>query len=331
MNHMKTRSLLLILMLSAALLLHASARADSAYSLTSTSLAGASAARLHNIARAAAKLHGMQLPRGQVFSFNDLVGPRTRASGYQKEPNGVGNIVYGGGVSQIATTLDKALAGFDGRVEFLERHTWGPGFTGGYVSSGDDAIRVSYSEGYNYAFTDNMQTIQIDVWIEDQQLHCLVKGKGDTPYADPLDTQDSEAPAGIQGATVFFASLQSYDPATRTGMFDEFEMLRGDEAVDFLVRKGYYDKAEAQGVVDGLSSDGFVPKSVARRHFDLGNTNFLLRYQPDGAPAPDGVPSNSGDFRAIYDADRTLLMDTCYYRIHVKGGAAVYLEQFPWP
>lgn len=324
---MKKPIVLLSLVLLTAMLL-SPAHGDSVYSLFSTSLAGASPAKLHNITKAAAKINGLQLPRGQVFSFNDLVGPRTKASGYLMEENGVGDRVFGGGVAQIATTLDMALQGFDGSINHLERHTWGPGFKDSYAPSGDQAVRVSYSEGYNYAFTDNFQTIQIDVWVEDQQLFCLVKGKGDTPGQAP---ETPEETAG--GDDIVLASLQYYDPASYTGTFSCFEMLRGAEAVDYLVRKGYYSKAEAQGVVDGLSSEQFVPRPVSDniRHYNLSNMSFMLLFQPSGEPEPGGVPSSSGDFREIYKVNASLLTENCYYRIHLKGSQPVYLEQFVWP
>ena len=51
---------------------------------TGTSLEGASGAQVSNIRRAIAKIHGTVIPTGGVFSFNDIVGPRTKAYGFQE-------------------------------------------------------------------------------------------------------------------------------------------------------------------------------------------------------------------------------------------------------
>ena len=74
--------------------------------------------RTANIRLAARTLHGMLVRPGQVFSLNAALGRRTAAKGYQQAPVIEGNRLkmdYGGGISQVSTTLFNAVffAGLD--------------------------------------------------------------------------------------------------------------------------------------------------------------------------------------------------------------------------
>ncbi len=74
--------------------------------------------RNHNISKAAAKLDGVMLKPDEVFSFNQVVGPRSAEQGYLLAGVIVGNKLeegLGGGVCQVSTTLYNAvlLAGLD--------------------------------------------------------------------------------------------------------------------------------------------------------------------------------------------------------------------------
>ena len=68
------------------------ALADSA----STPISDDSAARRDNIALAAASINGLVLEDGDSFSFNDIVGDRTRETGFKTALNGRGVRVVGG-------------------------------------------------------------------------------------------------------------------------------------------------------------------------------------------------------------------------------------------
>jgi vancomycin resistance protein YoaR len=49
----------------------------------STTLTGSSASRINNIKKAASLIDGFVLNPGEEFSYNDVVGPRTAARGFQ--------------------------------------------------------------------------------------------------------------------------------------------------------------------------------------------------------------------------------------------------------
>lgn len=77
----------------------------------STSLSPTRNGRRHNIELAMGKLNDVYIKPGAVFSFNQTVGPRSRAAGYQDAPViERGQLVQGigGGICQVATTLYNA-------------------------------------------------------------------------------------------------------------------------------------------------------------------------------------------------------------------------------
>ena len=99
-------------------------------------------ARTFNLRLAASKLDGHVLMPGEVFDFNDVVGPRSEANGYKIAPvNAQGELVdgIGGGTCQVAGTLHGAA--FFAGLDIVERkpHTR-PSF---YIKMGMDAA-VAY-------------------------------------------------------------------------------------------------------------------------------------------------------------------------------------------
>ncbi|MBW3592932.1 MAG: VanW family protein [Actinobacteria bacterium] len=72
-----------------------------------TSYSG-TADRIHNLQLAIDLLDGTRLRPGETFSMNEVVGPRTEARGFRPAPtilDGEYEDTFGGGVSQVATTL----------------------------------------------------------------------------------------------------------------------------------------------------------------------------------------------------------------------------------
>ena len=74
----------------------------------STSLGGSSASRVNNIKLASEAINGLVLNPGEEFSYNDVVGERTIARGYQSAgaySNGEVVQEVGGGICQVSSTL----------------------------------------------------------------------------------------------------------------------------------------------------------------------------------------------------------------------------------
>lgn len=83
---------------------------------------GSSAARVHNIQVAASRFHGLVIPPGQVFSFNEHLGEVSAATGYEEAVIILGDRTRwesGGGVCQVSTTAFRAA--FWGGYEIIER------------------------------------------------------------------------------------------------------------------------------------------------------------------------------------------------------------------
>ncbi len=98
--------------------------------------------RAYNISLAGSSLDGLTINPGQVLSFNDITGPRSKEKGYRKAGVFIGTSVvddYGGGVCQVSTTLYIALLKAD--LEIVERYNHGMPVS--YVPLGLDAT-VAY-------------------------------------------------------------------------------------------------------------------------------------------------------------------------------------------
>jgi len=122
----------------------------------STSLAGSSADRKHNVRLALSKINGYRLDPGEVLSFNKAVGPRTAKAGFRPAPVIMPDKSmqddYGGGVCQASSTLYNAALRAD--LEIVERYHHS--FPVAYLPAGLDAT-VSYG-GADLKIKNNRET-----------------------------------------------------------------------------------------------------------------------------------------------------------------------------
>ncbi|MBO4953676.1 MAG: VanW family protein [Clostridia bacterium] len=98
--------------------------------------------RSHNVALAASKLHNRVFKEGEIISYNDLVGQRTAAAGFQAATVYVGNKLeqgIGGGICQVSSTL--YAAALRAGLEVVERVNHSMPVS--YMPAGMDAT-VSY-------------------------------------------------------------------------------------------------------------------------------------------------------------------------------------------
>lgn len=135
----------------------------------STDFTSSSQSRATNVRVATKSINGTILMPGEVFSFNDIVGQRTKARGYQE----AGVIVnqkleqgLGGGVCQVSSTLYNVI--LKGNFKITERvhHT----FPSHYVKKGLDAtvdfgnIDLKFKNTFDYpiyieGYTANRQLV----------------------------------------------------------------------------------------------------------------------------------------------------------------------------
>lgn len=155
----------------------------------STSLEEASRNNIKNIKRAAEAINGFQLDYGERFSFNEVVGPRTKAQGYVAAENARGVSVTGGGVSQVATTLYLALLRLGDAIEYTELTTYGSRFMESYVSDGNMAVLTDYSGGTDFEFVNRAGDMTIEMWASDSALNCVITVDA---FDDDADFGDGE-------------------------------------------------------------------------------------------------------------------------------------------
>ncbi len=108
-----------------------------------------------NIRLAAEALNGAIVQPGEELSFNDTVGERTAAKGYQGAAaynNGEVVEEIGGGVCQVSTTLYNAVLRAGLKISVRRSHTFEPS----YVTPGQDAT-VSWG-GPDFKFINNSST-----------------------------------------------------------------------------------------------------------------------------------------------------------------------------
>ncbi|MGO5050228.1 VanW family protein [Dysosmobacter sp. Sow4_B12] len=119
---------------------------------TATTHVSGTAARISNVKLSASTINGTVLNCGDVFSYNETVGQRTAARGYQAAPAYVkGETVdeIGGGICQTSSTL--YLACLRSNLAITERYAHR--YTPAYIDWGLDAT-VSWG-GPDYKFTND--------------------------------------------------------------------------------------------------------------------------------------------------------------------------------
>ena len=130
-----------------------------------------------NVRLAAKSIDGTQLNTGDVFSFNDIVGPRTKKRGYGTGLNGRGAKVTGGGVAQVASAIWLAVKQMD-EVSIVEKSTYGDRYNQDYVKSSVDAIVTDYKSKKDFSFKYNGSgSIIIYTSIVDDKIQCNIAYK----------------------------------------------------------------------------------------------------------------------------------------------------------
>ena len=116
---------------------------------TYTTYGGGTKNRITNLKLAVEACDGVELQPGEIFSYNDTLGPRTEERGYKEATVIVGGehaLDIGGGICQISTTLFMACLNAD--LEIVERHNHAARID--YVEDGLDAAVVWGNQDYRF-------------------------------------------------------------------------------------------------------------------------------------------------------------------------------------
>lgn len=226
---------------------------DSNIGSFSTSYTSSGANRSSNIALATKAINGTVLMPGEVFSFNDTVGERTRAKGY-KEAHVIVNGEYvdglGGGICQVSSTLYNAvlLAG----LEIVERyhHT----YPSSYVPLGQDAT-VDYGN-LDIRFKNNREyPIYISAYTKNKQEHFTIFSNNELNKTEEKIWND-----------VYRKYPAKYK------IIKDSNLPKGTEKIDKKAHTGYkvnvyrvvYENG-VKGKTETISSDYFVPVNGVKR------------------------------------------------------------------
>ena len=132
-----------------------------------------------------------------------------------------------------------------------------------------------------------------------------------------------------------YADMVSFDPETGWALFDYWDMLRGDEAVQWLVDQEGYTTANAQECVDNMSESEYVKKNTNTRlrAVDMQAVPIKMMYHADGSSVDDAVTVSLsyGDFMNLYQVNPDGVLKSYFYFITVGGGAVTNVEQVYWP
>jgi hypothetical protein len=132
-----------------------------------------------------------------------------------------------------------------------------------------------------------------------------------------------------------YAHMVSYDPARGWADFDYFEILTGQDAIDWMVAEEGYTLADAQAEVSEWADGEYWYKNTnaTLRTIDLKEVEIELMFYADGTQSPDAtsIPSTIDDVFALYNLDTRYLYDHFFYYIHVDSdGNVTKVQQIYW-
>ena len=229
---------------------------DTKISSFSSSFATSAYGRSTNITLATKSINGTLLMPGQSFSFNDKVGKRTAAKGYQPAPVDIGTTVgtdYGGGICQVSTSLYNAV--IRANIKSTERNHHSIPST--YIPLGMDAT-VDWGN-LDYKFTNTLQyPVYIESTVKDKVLTFNVYSNSslaDKTYnlvsevyesVNPGPTQyieDNTLPVGNNIEEQFPLigyKVRTYEDTIQNGKVIDHQLISDDhyKVVAAVIRKG---------------------------------------------------------------------------------------------
>ena len=190
--------------------------------------------RIHNVALAASKLHGVLIAPGEEFSFNGAVGDISAATGYQAAyiiKDGRTVLGDGGGVCQVSSTLFRAA--LNSGLPIAERHA--------------HAYRVHYYEdgGFKAGLDATVFSPSVDLRFKnDTPGYILIQTKADTKKLtleiDFYGTTDGRKAEiynhVVSGATAPPPPLYQDDPTLPAGVVKQVDFAAWGARASFQYR-----------------------------------------------------------------------------------------------
>lgn len=151
----------------------------------------------------------------------------------------------------------------------------------------------------------------------------------------PEETQSSPAPSDTDELYSSYAHMVSFDPDSGLAEFDYFDILKGEDAIKWLVEQEGYSLADAQEEVANYADSEFIEKNTNSklRTIDLNGVKLKLMYEPDGTMVDGAQHADAGieDINTLYALDTDLVLNSFFYYVTVQNGKAVSVDQVYWP
>jgi vancomycin resistance protein YoaR len=190
--------------------------------------------RGYNIQLAVSKINEMVMAPGQVFSYNDVVGPRDAAHGFQlAHVYSAGKIIdgMGGGICQVSSTMYSAILRAD--LDIVERQNHS--FTVGYVPLGQDATAYYGSTDFKFKNSTGWP-IKLLASVKGNKVFFSIKGTNDTPGKSVIISSKilQETPFTIKytdDPTLSAGTTKEILPGMNGYIVDTFKTIRMDGKV----------------------------------------------------------------------------------------------------
>lgn len=157
-----------------------------------------------------------------------------------------------------------------------------------------------------------------------------------TPNITAVSATTAVVPINTASMYSSYANMVSYDTATGWAEFDYFNMLKGAEAVQWLIDNEGYTQTEAQDIVDDWADSEFVYSNTnpRLRTIDLSSVPIKLMFNSDGTQVvgATSVVSTVNDVTSVYNYNPLYLFQYFFFYIHVDSdGNVTQVEQVYWP
>lgn len=204
--------------------------------------------RAYNVEKAAGLVNGSVVQPGQVWSYNDTVGDRTKANGWKEANEITGGdryvLGYGGGVCQVSTTLYGALLRANIHIVERRKHS----IPADYVPLGLDAtvdtnhIDFRFENDTDYPLYIFAYTNVKSGASRKSELTILI-------YGQALPEGVTYEPRSV--------TKQEIEPGEPIITYDD-EMLAGEEVITVEERTGYIVEAYLDKMVNGEVVDSIL-------------------------------------------------------------------------
>lgn len=150
-------------------------------------------------------------------------------------------------------------------------------------------------------------------------------------------TETTTVPAYSNPESMYssYAHFESFDPATGLARFDYFDILKGQDAIDWLVAHEGYTVADATALVNEFADSEYVYKNVnpQLRTADMREVEIRMLYRPNGTmlEGAETIPMTYADFANLYATSPHKVTDTFFYYLTVTDGEITEVAQFYWP